>query len=43
MIPTAEYVVFIPGVLLIRVFVGYMMGAKAVREEIKHQRDARKR
>lgn len=43
MIPTAEHVVFIPGVLLIGVFIGYMMGARAVREEVKRQREARKR
>ena len=43
MIPTPEHVVFIPGVLLIGVFVGYMMGAKAVREEVRRKQEARKR
>lgn len=43
MIPTVEHVVFIPGVFVIGLFVGYMMGAKAVREEVKRQREARKR
>lgn len=41
--PTVEHVVFIPGVFVIGLFVGYMMGAKAVREEIQRQREARKR
>jgi hypothetical protein len=41
--PTVEHVVFIPGVLLIGVFVGYMMGAKAVREEVRRKQEARKR
>jgi hypothetical protein len=41
--PTVEHVVFIPGVLLIGVFVGYMMGAKAVRDEVRRQREARKK
>lgn len=43
MTPTIEHVVFIPGVLLIGVFIGYMLGARAVRDEMKRQRDARKR
>jgi hypothetical protein len=41
--PTVEHVIFIPGVLLIGVFVGYMMGAKAVREEVRRKQEARKR
>ncbi len=43
MIPTPEHVVFIPGVLLLGVFIGYTMGARAVRDEVrrKQQRDKR--
>ncbi len=41
--PTVEHVVFIPGVLLIGVFVGYMMGARAVRDEIRRKQEARRR
>ena len=31
MIPTVEHVIFIPGTLLIGIFIGYMLGARAVR------------
>jgi uncharacterized protein YneF (UPF0154 family) len=41
--PTVEHVVFIPGVLLIGVFIGYMLGARAVRDEIRRKREAQKR
>ena len=43
MTPTVEHVVFIPGVLLLGVFIGYTMGARAVRDEVrrKQQRDKR--
>jgi hypothetical protein len=41
--PTIEHVIFIPGVLLVGIAVGYMLGAKAVREEIQRKRDAQKR
>jgi hypothetical protein len=41
--PTVEHVVFIPGVLLIGVFIGYMMGARAVRDEVRRKQEARKR
>lgn len=43
MIPTPEHVVFIPGVLLIGVFIGYTMGARAVRDEVRRQREREKR
>ena len=43
MVPTIEHIIFIPGVLLVGVAVGYMLGGKAVREEIKRKQDARKR
>jgi len=41
--PTVEHVVFIPGVFILGMFVGYMMGAKAVREEVRRKQEARKR
>ena len=43
MIPTPEHVVFIPGVLLLGVFIGYTMGARAVRDEVRRQRQREKR
>ncbi len=43
MIPTPEHVVFIPGVLLLGVFIGYTMGARAVRDEVRRQREREKR
>ena len=43
MIPTVEHVIFIPGVFLTGLAVGYMMGAKAVREELRRKREAQKR
>jgi len=42
-IPTPEHVVFIPGVLLLGVFIGYTMGARAVRDEVRRQREREKR
>jgi hypothetical protein len=41
--PTVEHVVFIPGVFIVGLFVGYMMGSKAVREEVRRKQEARKR
>ena len=32
---TAEHVIFIPGVLLIGISLGYVLGARAVRNELK--------
>lgn len=43
MVPTVEHIIFIPGVFLMGIAVGYMLGGKAVREEIKRKQDARKR
>jgi hypothetical protein len=31
---TVEHIIFIPGVLLVGVTIGYMLGARAVRAEI---------
>lgn len=41
--PTAEHVVFIPGVLLLGVFVGYILGARAVRDEVRREQERRRR
>jgi hypothetical protein len=35
---TPEHVIFIPGVLLIGLSLGYLMGARAVRNELKRKR-----
>lgn len=43
MIPTPEHVVFIPGVLLLGVFVGYTLGARAVRDEVRRLRERERR
>ena len=43
MIPSPEHVVFIPGVLLLGVFIGYTMGARAVRDEVRRKREREKR
>lgn len=32
--PTIEHIIYIPGVLLVGVVVGYTLGARAVRAEI---------
>lgn len=32
---TFEHIIYIPGVLLVGLTLGYVMGARAVREEIK--------
>ncbi len=41
--PPVEHLVYIPGVLIVGVFIGYMMGAKAVREELRRKQEERKR
>jgi proteasome assembly chaperone (PAC2) family protein len=40
--PSVAHVVFIPGVLLIGMVIGYIMGSRAARDEIK-RRKARQR
>lgn len=35
---TPEHVIFIPGVLLVGLALGYVMGAKAVRKEVEKAR-----
>ena len=41
--PAVEHGVFIRGVFSLGLFVGYMRGAKAVREEVRRKQEARKR
>jgi hypothetical protein len=36
-VPTSEHVIFIPGVLLIGIVIGWMLGARAARNQI-HER-----
>lgn len=33
-VPTSEHVIFIPGVLLIGIVIGWMLGARATRNQI---------
>jgi hypothetical protein len=40
---TPEHVIFIPGIFLAGLAVGYMMGAKAVRAELARKKAADKR
>jgi proteasome assembly chaperone (PAC2) family protein len=35
---TPEHVIFIPGVLLVGLAIGYVMGAKAARKELERAR-----
>ncbi len=43
MIPTVEHVIFIPATLMIGAFFGYMLGARAVRDEIRRKQEARRK
>jgi hypothetical protein len=36
---TPEHIVFIPGVLLVGLAIGYVMGARAARKELERARD----
>ena len=40
---TPEHVLFIPAILLIGMTIGYVLGARAAREEIAKKRDRLKR
>jgi hypothetical protein len=42
-VPTAEHIIYIPGVLLVGVVIGYTLGARAVRAEIERLRKRAKR
>lgn len=39
----AAHILYIPGVILIGIVVGYILGARAVREELSRQRQRAKR
>ena len=41
--PPIEHVIYIPGVLLIGIVLGYTMGARAVRQEIERLKKRAKR
>lgn len=41
--PTIEHVIYIPGVLLVGIVVGYTLGARAVRAELERVRKRAKR
>jgi proteasome assembly chaperone (PAC2) family protein len=40
---TFEHIIYIPGVLLVGITLGYILGARAVREELKNARRRAKR
>jgi hypothetical protein len=40
---TPEHVIFIPGVLLVGLAIGYVMGAKAARSELEKTRERMKK
>lgn len=40
---SAAHLLYIPGALLIGLILGYVLGARAVREELGRQRDRAKR
>jgi hypothetical protein len=42
-VPTVEHIIYIPGVLLVGVIVGYTMGARAVRSEMDRLKKRAKR
>jgi len=42
-VPTAEHIIYIPGVLLVGIVLGYTLGARAVRAEIDRLRKRAKR
>jgi hypothetical protein len=37
-LPTSEHIIFIPGVLLIGIVLGYIMGGRAARSQIEDKR-----
>lgn len=38
-----EHIIYIPGMLLVGIAVGYVLGAKAARAELERRRRARKK
>ncbi|HEX7671740.1 MAG TPA: hypothetical protein VF395_19235 [Polyangiaceae bacterium] len=41
--PPVEHVIYIPGVLLVGIVIGYTMGARAVRAEVDRLKNRAKR
>lgn len=41
--PTIAHILYIPGILLIGISIGFVFGARAARTEIERQEKARKR
>ncbi len=41
--PTIEHVIFIPGVLLVGVTIGFVLGARAVRNEMARLKERAKK
>ena len=41
--PPVEHIIYIPGVLLVGIVIGYTMGARAVRAEVERLRNRAKR
>lgn len=42
-LPTAEHFFFIPAVLLVGIAIGFVLGARSARAEMKRQQQARKK
>jgi hypothetical protein len=42
-VPPVEHIIYIPGVLLVGIVIGYTMGARAVRAEVERLRNRAKR
>ncbi len=42
-LPSAEHVLFIPGMLMIGIAIGYSMGARAARAEMERRQKERKK
>ncbi len=42
-LPSFEHIIYIPGVLLIGLTIGYVLGARAVRHELSQNRDKARR
>lgn len=40
---TVEHIIFIPGVLLVGVTIGFLLGAKAVRSEVARMKERAKK
>ena len=43
LVPTVEHIIYIPGVILVGIVIGYTMGARAVRAEVERLKRRSKR